>query len=436
MRNLWCLILLTYGLAACSAFEDTARPTATPTRPQEHEAVYTALSGENLLTVTLNELVLLADSAETQVLAVLADGRGNVAYVLYPSNQPGVADTTFDLGEYPLQLETSAATVGLWVLALRHQAYPVAEKIGMSEITAELATVFNRLFAGGILPARSPSAAVVASADHAMLQWFGEIEIIGETAITLSPSQDIGAHHLGSPDGGFQLNYTLSRSETTATNSPDALTPTPLDSYPGYRKVIDETFAGNRSDLRWFVDREEEYVVELNNLSYEVDLLKLDEETQSVISWGSIQDLFFDDYIVRARIRLVQPGTIGSLGLWLHYLDGNHFLSFALNHLGQYRIMRYQNRDIELIPWTAAAAINPGGQANLVEVHLNGNEYTLFINGTAIASVNDDAYNNGRIAFYCYAEEIPATCRLESLEVWIPDDQPFPRPTSTPEASE
>ncbi len=398
--------------------------------------MYTAISGENLLTVTLRELTLLAESQETQILAVLADGEGNVAYVLYPSNQPGVSDTPIVLNNYPLQLETSAERVGLWVAALQHHAYPVAARIGMSEIAAELATVFNRLVAGGSLPTRSPAAAVVAQADEAMLDWFGEIEILGEAAFSLSTTQDMGEHDLESPDGGFRLRYLVSRS--AASTSAETATPTSIfpDEYSGYRKVIDETFAGNQSSLQWFRDREEEYVVEINNQSYEVDLLKLDETTESVISWGSIQDLVFDDYIVRAQMRLVQPETIGSFGLWLHYLDGNHFLSFALNHLGQYRIMRYENRDIELIPWTAAAAINPGGQANVMEVRLHGNEYTLFVNGTAIGSVNDDAYEKGRIAFYCYAEEVPATCRLESLEIWIPDDQPFPMPTATAQASD
>ncbi|MBZ0308957.1 MAG: DUF1080 domain-containing protein [Anaerolineae bacterium] len=421
--------LLIFCLNACSTLG--ANSTATPPHPEEREAIYTAISGENLLTITLRELSLLGDSSETQILAVLADGEGNVAYVLYPSNQPGITDTQISLNDYPLQLETSTESVSLWVTALRHHAYPVAARIGMSEIAAELATVFNRLVAGGSLPTRSPSAAIVAQADEAILDWFGEIEILGEAAFSLSTTQDMGEHDLESPDGGFRLRYFLSRSSESVlaeTTIPTSVFP---DEYSGYRKVIDETFAGNLSDLQWFTDREEEYIVELSNQSYEVDLLKLDETSESVISWGSIQDLVFDDYIVRAQMRLVQPNTNGSLGLWLHYLDGNHFLSFALNHLGQYRVMRYENRDVELTPWTAAAAINPGGQANMMEVRLRGNEYTLFINGTAMTSVNDDAYENGRIAFYCYAEEIPATCRLESLEVWIPEGQPYPMPTPT-----
>lgn len=425
------LLVLIGLLAACDSFADSANRTATPERPDIREAVYTEQSGE--ITLTLQEITLLEGESDAQILAVLADGQGNLAYVLYPSNQPGVVASAVDLSAYPLQLDSSSETIALWVMAVKHNAYPVAENIGLSELAAELATVFNRIFAQD-LPSRAVSSAVVAGADDALLDWFGEVDILGEVAFALSPLRDTGEYTIDSSDGGIRVLYTVSMTspEIAPTTSPSEATSPYPENYAGYEKIIDEDFAGSQSALTWFQERDELYTVLFNDDTYEVALTKLGEETQSVISWGSIQQIVLDDYIIRAKMTLLEPGTIASYGLWLHYLNENNFLSFALNHEGEYRIMRYQSRDVVLVPWTADEAVNVGGETNIVEVRLSGEQYTMLVNGKELATVTDDEFEDGRIAFYCYAEEVPATCQLDEIEVWIPENSVSPLVTVTP----
>ncbi len=428
LRRFFPFILIVF-FAACSTFAENKNSTPTPARPDVRDAVYSTQPEGVILTI--QDVTLLKGASDVQVWAVVTDGQGNVAYVLYPSNQPGVPESTLDLSGYPLQIDSEGENLGLWVLALRHVAYPVAEKMGMEVIAAELASGFARIFAQDT-PTDSMLAAVVAQADEELLTWFGEVEILGEGLF--SPVQGADEQQADSADGGIRVRYTVNRL-TTSINAAMTATPASLypDSYAGYQKIVDEDFTGNQSSLVWFQERDELYTVLLNEDTYEVALTALGEETDSVISWGSIQQFVFDDYIIRAKLTLLEPGTIASYGLWLHYQNENNFLSFALNYEGEYRIMRYQSRDVVLVNWTADEAINMGGQTNIMEIWVSGEQYTLRVNGQELATVTDDEFADGRIAFYCYAEEVPATCQLDNLELWIPEGAVSPLSTATPE---
>ncbi|KAB2904118.1 MAG: hypothetical protein F9K27_10210 [Anaerolineae bacterium] len=214
------LIVLLMLLAAC--IPEAQPPTALPDRPADREILHISAAGQELLSVAILELTLLNDdpNPDTQVLVVLTDGNGNPAYLVYPSNQPGVPEKTFDFSDYPLLINTEASEIGLWVLAFRHRAYPVTE---LTHISSQLAQGFDLLQAQAVVVG-SPLALVVSGGSDSLLRWFGEIEVLGELWLPLRKTDHYseGENRFQSQDGGFYIVY---RVETDA-KSP---TPTPIN---------------------------------------------------------------------------------------------------------------------------------------------------------------------------------------------------------------
>jgi hypothetical protein len=452
---LHCLIACSLGLlltiAGCSTFQDEpAVPTSTPQRPATREFVYVN-DTDGLLSVTVSEL-RLSRASDTQVLAVLANGDGSPSYVLYPSNQPGVPEPTLSLADYPLQLAVQDAE--LWVLVVRHHAYPVSERIGQSEIAHQLASGFDQL---QVDHSPNPLAQIVA-ANKDLQAWFGEIDVLGEFSIQLTAERNwlVGENHANSADGGFAINYAVSLTAAEDIGEIISLTPevieTPLVNVPspgitpslstasiferdipGYRRVISEDFSEARSTVEWFIGSDPTYSANIVNGAYQILLTALEERrNNTALSWGSIQDVTLDNYVVRARVRVLQDEVIARYGLWLHYRDDFNFLFFGMENTGRYRVARFQTGYTELSPWTSSPVVHTGSAANELEVHLNGDTYTMAINGTPLVTTSDRAFREGRIAFFCYSESVPATCHLERIEVWIPENAPFPKPTDTP----
>lgn len=431
-------------ISGCSFLPDSSpEPTPTPERPIVREAAYESASNA-FLTVTLSDLTLLkmGDDLDTQVLAVLADGGGNPSYVLYPSNQPGVSDRTLALADYPLGLNVSSEKAGLWVLALRHSAYAVSQRMGQAMLAARLAAAYDQMLARSTPPDK-PLAAIVAAEVPLLLDWFGEIEVLGELSLALEAAKgwSVGENRAQAPDDGFRLSYTVSVNRSDVLPTPAATSElSPLMSVsifeqdlPGYRRVISETFENGRSTVKWFTGSDPTYTASLVDGAYQILLTGVDESRGIALSWGSIQDLIFDDYVVRARMRVLEPTVTARYGLWLHYQNEFTFLFFGLETTGRYRIARFQRVYTEFAPWTSHSAINiGGGRSNDVEVRMDGTSYTMAVNGQPLVTVSDGVLSKGRIAFFCFAESVPATCQLERLEVWIPEDQPFPKPTDTP----
>jgi hypothetical protein len=103
-----------------------------------------------------------------------------------------------------------------------------------------------------------------------------------------------------------------------------------------------------------------------------------------------------------------------------------------MENSGRYRAARFQTGYTELNPWTVDDIVNTDNAVNLLEVLVDGDNFTMGINGEALVTVFDTTYTDGRIAFFCYSESVPATCHLEEIAVWVPEDEPFPKPTVTP----
>lgn len=439
------------GLTACSVVGDSSEKTATPLRPVVREAIYESIAQESRLTVTLDTLTLLApeETNDTQILAVLADGTGQPSYMLFPSNQPGILESSITLNEYPLRFNPTTESALLWVLAIRHTAYPITETIGQATIAQTLAMGLDSLIAQNSLPdSGRPLVQIIASSTD-LLAWYGQAQVVGEATHALAKGQNwsAGSQTLESSDGGWQLTYTISVN-TVIANAPTlpATTiptiepsPTPNGDYTameqpidGYRLVVDEKFTDATSKVEWFIGSDPTYAASLVVGGYQIVLTGIDDNRDVGLSWGSVQGYVFNDYVVRARMRVLESGVLARYGLWLHYQDDFNFLFFGLENTGRYRIARFKNGYTELVPWNTSPVILLDNQTNEMEVKIDGNDYTLKVNGMTVATASDAAFRNGRLAFFCYSPVIPSTCQLQALEIWIPEGSEFPLSTFTP----
>lgn len=395
-------------ISACGLSDD-AQPTATPERFSEYTALFVTEESENAqLTVTLDTLTANAD--DIQIIAVLADGNGSISYLAYPDNQPGTPQNPIDLSEFPLR--TTSDVARLWVIAVQHQAYPIVD---VPSVTADLAQGFNALYSA------TPSLAdIVAAGDDSLVEWFGSVEIIGE--IMLDIPQNSGQVLSAS----LSLDYDVERQPETT-----PIVAAPDDFYAGFRQVIDEDFANNAPSFAWFSDTATTYTVEVANDAYLITLTGLEPlRDNTSLSWGSLQNLVFEDYIVQAELSIDPLGRGASTGLWLNYQDPFNFLSFGIEDIGRYRVARFQRNNTEFVPWTPDPIINVDGRSNTLEVRLENDNYTVRINGKTVSNITDGIIERGRIAFYCFAEEVPVTCTLDRLQVWVPTDTPFPQTAS------
>lgn len=436
-RWIWLGMILLLSACASGGGNDA---TPTPLRPLVREAIHVE-NQAGKLQVTLNEITLLdaTPPMDTQIFAVLADGVGESSYLLFPSNQAGVPETMLTLAEYPLQLEPLNGEAYLWLVALKHHAYDISEE--QATIAEKLALAFSQL------AATQPTLADLVALQPDLLPWFGEIEVLGELQTSFRAAENWSADEtLTSNTLSLQLSVTYAPpSLVSLAPSPQAITITPTPSaippnftsqmgqaLEGYKLVVSEDFANASSTVKWFIGSDPTYSASLVNGAYQIALLGIDPNREVGLSWGSIQGLYFDDYVIRARMRVLQPDVIARYGLWLHYQDDFNFVFFGVENTGRYRVARFRRVYEELVPWTSSPLVFSGDTSNELEISLQQERYSLKINGQTLASTEDRAFFSGRIAFFCYSETVPATCQLEAIEIWIPNNYGYPRPTTTP----
>lgn len=226
MRRLLLLVLMM--VAACTNTSDSAT-TPTPQRPQERETLHISAAGEDLLSVVLDsiEFEKPPENADMQLIAILADGNGNPAYLLYPANQPGTPQQSFDFTNAPLQIETQASRASLWILAVENQAYPVVEAMGAAQIANQLAQGFDLLLTQAT-PPENVLAPIVSANENSLLRWLGTVNVMGELLLTLQSNQNwsVGENFARSRTGRFSLNYSVanevaSQATPTAAALPD-----------------------------------------------------------------------------------------------------------------------------------------------------------------------------------------------------------------------
>ncbi|MBI5960642.1 MAG: hypothetical protein HY866_18025 [Chloroflexi bacterium] len=433
--GLW-LACLSVVLLACSSPQTTNRSSLDPSQPAPPTPAADILwaSGASpvgaRLQVTLPSIKLLkfdpAFEPETsaQLFVVLADGRGNYSYLVTPANRAGSTSTQVDLTNHPVEIsiEDDTETVTLWVLAVYNVHYRATEMFGLEALAASLSASLDRWLDSGN-PRDDPLAAIVSASEGALFDWFASIEVLGQDTITFSADThwNSGLNSQRSADGGLNVVYStqyLSAQEA-------ALLPTiiPTLEHPGYELTVDETFANGTSTVQWYEGTDNTYTNAIVNGAYEIRL-KENAQRDFGLSWGSIENRRFKHYIIEATVRLVEDDVQdGRYGIWFNYQDDYNFMYFGLSNTGEYRIaaiVRNSNR-VEIQDWTQHRAVRQGAAVNIltIEAHPDG-EFTLFINGERVRSFTNETFDGGSIAFFCYAESVPTTCRLERLRLWEP----------------
>ncbi len=429
--SICCLVLIPV-VAGCALSGNPDRdttsegvPTATFPPTPSSEVLHTlgiAAEGARLrVTVPSVELPDLPSGARAQVLVLLVDPRGKYAYVLAPAHPANAQGNRFDLSGYPLEIslheDTNAAA--LWFLAVDNRDSYAAEAFGLEALAASLSYGFQKWFATGE-PVDDPLAAVIAASEGALYDWFASVEVVGQSVVTLHEDEwNAALTSHSSPDQGLNAVYT---SRHIAEEAAAAQASTPQNEFPGYTLLADETFDQGSSIYTWYQGQDGTYANRIVDGAYEIHLSEIAERDFS-LSWGSIENQEFADYIVQADVQLVEDNVREArYGIWFNYQDDYNFMYFGISDQGQYRaavIVRNANR-IELQDWTTHPIIRRGAVTNTLTIQSStSGDVILSVNGIQVAVVNDETFTSGSVAFFCYAESVPITCRLDRLRIWI-----------------
>lgn len=429
---LWVLVgVLWVALSGCRTLDSAASsrsrtlsPTPPPTPSVELLKVNGVVGEGARLRVTLPTVKLrhVPPDDGVQLLVVLAAPDGAYAYLLFPANRAGDPRDLFELTAHPLEIALQPETkrAALWVLAVRNRDYTPAERFGVDALAASLAYGFQQWLAGGN-PEDDPLAAVVSASEGALYAWFANVDVVGQALVTLHAENNWGAKLSShtSADGGLNVIYTAQY--LSAEEAAQLPTATPQPEHPGYVLRVDEDFAGGQSDYTWFQGQDSTYINQLTDGAYEIRLLEI-QQRDFALSWGSLEGLSFENYILEARVRLVEDDVQDArYGIWFNYQDDYNFVYFGISNSGEYRaaVIRENKRRVELQDWTPHPAIRSGAAVNTltVESHANG-DITLSANGEVLGTFNDATFTRGSVAFFCYAKSTPTTCRLERLRIW------------------
>jgi hypothetical protein len=417
-------------LLSCAP-QDNAPPALTDTQPplptpaSDALRVSGALPTGARLRVTLPSIKLFkrAPGEQVQLFLVMADPHGAYSYMLYPANRRGDALDEFDLTEYPLELSVDANTsaVTLWILAARNARYEAAERFGLDALAASLSIGFSSWLATGD-PADDPLAAVISASDGVLYEWYAGIEALGQIAIMFEAQHgwNVGMGSNRSPDGGMNVVYTAQY--VSADDVSLLPTPTSSTALPGYTLRADETFANTVSPYGWREAQTDTYTNQIIDGAYEIRLTGLADQSDSSVSWGTMEGERLKNYIVEADIRLLETDADDTQsGIWFHYQDEFNFISFAVSNRGEYRVTVVRDNAVWLTiqDWTPHPAIRPGADPNTLTIETNPNgTIVLGINGEQLMTFTDRTFDSGTIAFFCRAMSVPVTCRLEGLRVW------------------
>jgi len=170
---------------------------------------------------------------------------------------------------------------------------------------------------------------------------------------------------------------------------------------------LEDDFRLNRSSYNWWVGSGAQSDVSIANESYVIHIREIGADDEAV-SWGTLQDLTWDNVRVEAVVRASAfSGDPTRMGLWVRVQSANNFIAFMISSLGAYRIARYDNGYVDLAPWTSTTAVRRGDFAvNTLRVDMIGSRFDFYINGQLVSIVNDDTWADGRVTFWGATSEI------------------------------
>ena len=177
--------------------------------------------------------------------------------------------------------------------------------------------------------------------------------------------------------------------------------PAPVVLVPGFHPVSDQMFTTKQpgwtenGDLVHWADGA--YHLNANNATRFVAV-----DANDATSLGPVA--------VAASFRKVGGPPGGGYGLILRDqsespLNGDNqtgaFYVAEVGDRGEVGIWRRDgDRWIDLVPWTPSTAVRPGGSSNMLVFAADGDQLSFIVNGTTVATVNDDTLPTGRVGVF------------------------------------
>lgn len=181
---------------------------------------------------------------------------------------------------------------------------------------------------------------------------------------------------------------------------------------PGYSKtiseftkrlVLEDTFIDNRN--HWYIDDKELYI---RGGKYNIDARSSDH-----ISYNEYRILKDGRIRVKAIWKEGKPGM--AYGLMFRRKERLHFYMFVINAYGKYSLACVDGGKAKpLIGWTKSNELRVKGK-NTIEVELQGNLITGYINGKKVFSKYDSKYSTGPYGFFV-SKGVHA--QFDDLRVW------------------
>ena len=115
-------------------------------------------------------------------------------------------------------------------------------------------------------------------------------------------------------------------------------------------------------------------------------------------------------------------------GLIFRVRDTNHFYAMLIDPRNHQYIVRKQdgeNNWTDLIAWTLSPLIKQQADHNLLRIDGADNTFTIYLNGTTLASFSDDAYASGMLGMIvANADANMPHMHFDNLQVWSNDVTP------------
>lgn len=127
----------------------------------------------------------------------------------------------------------------------------------------------------------------------------------------------------------------------------------------------------------------------------------------------------FGDFSYAVSAHLSTPAPNGSYGLVFRLQDAYNCYQFSVDpNLGEYALFKRVNNEVTpLVKWTASSAIKRGTASNSLYVKAQGSALSLYVNGTALTTVEDQTFSQGHVGMRIDSWSQPISARFSTLSV-------------------
>jgi hypothetical protein len=155
----------------------------------------------------------------------------------------------------------------------------------------------------------------------------------------------------------------------------------------------------------------EEDVFDTGSLGYSQGKYVVTSTYPSTAIWGVAGQDYTDVVIEVEATQVRAPASNNNdYGVMCRVKLSGDGYSFNISGDGYYSIQKMtDNAFSDLVGWTESSAIRKGNSTNRLGVVCQGNHLSLYVNGTLLAEVTDNAYSEGDIALSATTYEDQAT---------------------------